>query len=54
MKLSDYVINSNMSMTATKWVDNDNNKVKNKLMMILDGKLADANGVIIIKKIRTA
>lgn len=50
MKLSDYVINTNMTMTATKWVDNDNNKIKNKLMMVVDGKVADANGVIIIKK----
>lgn len=50
MKLSDYVINSNMSMTANKWTDHDENKVKNKLMMVVDGKIADANGVILIKK----
>lgn len=50
MKLSDYVINSNMEMQATKWVDNDNNKIKNKLLMVVDGKIADANGVILVKK----
>ena len=50
MKLSDYVVNSNMNMTVTKWTDHDNNKIKNKVMMIVDGKLADAAGVIIIKK----
>ena len=48
--LSDYAVNTNLDMTATKWVDNDNNKIKNKLMMILDGKLIDPNGVVLIKK----
>lgn len=50
MRLSDYVINSNMEMKVTKWTDNDNNKIKNKILMVVDGKLADADGVIIIKK----
>ena len=50
MKLSDYTFNSNMAMTVIKWTDHDDNKVKNKVMMIVDGKLADANGVILIKK----
>lgn len=50
MKLSDYVFNSNMAMTVVKWTDHDDNKVKNKVMMIVDGKLADTNGVILIKK----
>ncbi len=50
MKLSDYVFNSNMAMTVVKWTDHETNKIKNKVMMIVDGKLADANGVILIKK----
>ena len=50
MKLSDYVVNTNMQMTATKWTDHDNNKIKNKLLMVVDGKAADTNGIIIIKK----
>lgn len=50
MKLSDYVINTNMEMQVTKWVDHDNNKIKNKCLMIIDGKVADANGIILIKK----
>lgn len=50
MKLSDYVINTNMEMQVTKWVDHDNNKIKNKCLMIVDGKVADANGIILIKK----
>lgn len=48
--LQDYAINSNMQMTAVKWTDNDTNEIKNKCIMIVDGKLVDANGVLIIKK----
>lgn len=50
MNPRDYVINSNMKMTVVKWVDNDTNEVKNKCIMIVDGKLVDAAGVLIIKK----
>lgn len=50
VKLSDYVVNSNMQMHVVKWVDNDTNEVKNKCILICDGKLADPNGVLIIKK----
>lgn len=50
VKLSDYGINTNMEMTTVKWVDHDTNKIKNKCIMILDGKLIDPNGVLIIKK----
>lgn len=50
VKLTDYGINTNMQMTTVKWVDHDNNEVKNKCTMILDGKLIDPNGVLIIKK----
>ena len=50
MKLSDYVINTNMEMQVVKWTDHDNNKVKNKCLMVIDGKVADPNGIILIKK----
>ena len=50
MKLSDYVINTNMEMQVTKWTDHDNNKIKNKCLMVVDGKTADTNGIILIKK----
>lgn len=50
MKPSDYAINTNMQMTTVKWTDHDTNEIKNKCMMICDGKLIDANGVLIIKK----
>ncbi len=49
-KPSDYAINSNLEMQVVKWIDNDTNEVKNKVIMICDGKLVDPNGVIIIKK----
>lgn len=49
-KLSDYAINSNMQMTTVKWTDHDTNEIKNKVILICDGKLVDPNGVLIIKK----
>ncbi len=54
MKPTDYGINSNLQMTTVKWVDNDSNEVKNKCILICDGKLIDPNGVLIIKKGVTA
>ena len=48
--LSKYGVNSNLQMTVDKWTDRDTNQVKNKAMMIVDGKLIDPNGVLIIKK----
>lgn len=49
-KPTDYAINSNMQMVTVKWTDHDNNQIKNKCVLICDGKLVDANGVLIIKK----
>ena len=48
--LKDYVVNSNLEMQVAKWIDHDTNEVKNKVIMIVDGKVADANGFILIKK----
>lgn len=50
---TDYVINSNMEMQTVKWTDHDTNEIKNKCILIADGKLADVNGVLIIKKAAT-
>lgn len=50
MKLSDYAINSNMQMRVVKWEDHDTNEIKNKVILICDGKLIDPNGVLLIKK----
>lgn len=48
--LKDYAINTNMQMQTVKWVDHDTNEVKNKVILIADGKLVDPNGVVIVKK----
>ena len=50
MNPTDYGINSNLQMTTVKWTDHDTNEIKNKCILICDGKLIDANGVLIIKK----
>ena len=50
MNLKDYVFNSNMKMTVVHWTDHDNNKKKTKVLLICDGKIADPNGVILVKK----
>ena len=50
MDPGNYAINSNMEMTVVRWTDNDTNKVKTKVMMVLDGKALDTNGIILIKK----
>jgi HK97 family phage major capsid protein len=50
MNLKDYVFNSNMKMTVVHWTDHDNNKKKTKVILICDGKIADPNGVILVKK----
>lgn len=50
MNPKDYVINTNMKMRVVKWEDNDTNEIKNKCILICDGRIADANGVILIKK----
>lgn len=49
-KLSDYAINSNLSMQTFKWFDHDTNQYVNKSVLICDGKILDPNGVLVIKK----
>lgn len=48
--LTNYAINTNMQMTTVKWIDHDSNLIKNKLILICDGKVLDPNGVLILKK----
>lgn len=50
VKPTDYGINNNLEMKVVKWVDNETNEVKNKVILVCDGKLIDPNGVIIVKK----
>lgn len=48
--LSNYGVNTNMEMQVVKWVDHDTNEIKNKTILVCDGKLIDPYGVLIIKK----
>lgn len=50
VNLADYGLNSNMEMQIVKWVDHNTNKVYTKAIMVVDGKLIDANGVVLVKK----
>lgn len=50
INLQDYVINTNMQMSMLRYTDNDLNQIVDKAIMVVDGKLADAAGVLIIKK----
>lgn len=50
MNPKDYVINSNLQMKVYRWLDQDKNEWVDKVIVIVDGKLADTNGVLLIKK----
>jgi hypothetical protein len=39
-----------MQMQMFRWLDQDKNQWVDKAILIADGKLIDANGVLIIKK----
>lgn len=49
-RLSDYVINSNLQMQASRWVDRESNQVKDQLLLIADGKIANPYGTYIVYK----
>lgn len=46
----DYCVNSNMQMAMYRWLDHDTNQWVDKAILINDGKLLDAAGVLLIKK----
>ncbi len=48
--LENYFLNSNMTMSYKRYFDEDNNKYVHKAIAIVDGKMADKNGLILIKK----
>lgn len=50
VKLSDYCVNSNLTMQMFRWFDHDTNQYVDKAILIADGKILDPNGVIIVKK----
>lgn len=50
VKLSDYMVNSNMQMTFKRYFNEDTDEWISKSTLIADGKLGDHNGVVLIKK----
>lgn len=48
--LRNYAINSNLQMSMFRYLDHDVNEWVNKAILIMDGKLLDANSVVVIKK----
>jgi HK97 family phage major capsid protein len=48
--LSDYYLNSNMQLTFRRYFDEDTDENISKCTLVADGKLADKNGVVLIKK----
>jgi HK97 family phage major capsid protein len=50
VRLEDYMVNSNMAITYRRYFDENTDEWISKATMIADGKLADSNGVVLIKK----
>jgi HK97 family phage major capsid protein len=50
MRLDDYAVNTNMQMRIVHWIDHDDNQLKNKAIVILDGKVLDPHGILLIIK----
>lgn len=53
VKLSDYMFNSNMQLFYKRYFNEDTDEWISKSTLIGDGKLADRNGVVLIKKAPT-
>lgn len=49
-KLSDYMFNANMQLTFKRYFNEDTDEWVSKSTLIADGKLADRNGVVLLKK----
>lgn len=50
VKLTDYMVNSNMQMTFKRYFNEETDEWVSKSTLIADGKLADRNGVVLIVK----
>ncbi|MEY9980076.1 phage major capsid protein [Lysinibacillus sp. RC79] len=50
VKLSDYMVNSNMQLLYKRYFNDETDEWISKSTLICDGKLADHNGVVLIKK----
>lgn len=49
-RLEDYTFNSNMQLSVRKYFDEDTDEWITKATLLGDGKLADRNGVVLLKK----
>src|SRR5690606_26261002 len=49
-RLDDYMVNTNIAITYRRYFDENTDEWISKATMIADGKLADPNGVVLIKK----
>lgn len=47
--LSNYMINTNLAMNMRTYIDEDTDEIVRKTTMIVDGKLGDVNGLIILE-----
>ncbi len=50
LDLSNYLINTNLDMTSRTYIDEATDEIVRKTTMIVDGKLADVYGVVVLKK----
>lgn len=50
LNLKNYGLNTNMQLSMFRYFDHDTNEWIDKAILIADGKLIDANGVVIVKK----
>ena len=46
--LSNYIVNQQMGMRSVRWNDEDKNVTKLKMQTVVDGKLGDTNGLLVI------
>lgn len=53
-KPSDYLVNMQTGMRVSKWVDEDNNLVKNKVLATVDGKILRPWGTLILTADKSA
>src|SRR5690606_33274527 len=54
VRLEDYMVNSNMGITYRRYFDENTDEWISKATLIADGKLADPNGVVLVKKAEEA
>lgn len=48
---TDYILNTNYSMTIKKYEDNDTDDQITKALMLADGKLVDNNSLVVLRKV---